>query len=87
MGLVTTAKAKSVSQVLRYHGLQDFFDHVVTGDDVEFTKPAPDGYLAAVAKFGSRLNETIAIEDSEAGVLAAKAAGIQCVRVASFEAE
>lgn len=53
------------------------------GDDVARTKPAPDLYLAAVECLGVAPGEAMAVEDSGAGVRAAKAAGLDCVAVPS----
>ncbi|MGB3548285.1 MAG: HAD family phosphatase [Saprospiraceae bacterium] len=47
----------------------------ITADDVEHLKPAPDIYLAAAAALGVDPAACVAIEDSEAGSLAARAAG------------
>lgn len=57
------------------------FDHLVFGEDVERCKPAPDLYLEAVRRMGIEPEETMALEDSEAGVIAAKAAGLYVVAV------
>lgn len=38
-------------------------------------KPAPDGYVEAIKELGSSPNETIVLEDSNAGIASAKAAG------------
>lgn len=54
---------------------------VVCGDDVPRMKPAPDGYLKAVASLGVEPRETVAIEDTTSGVQAAKAAGLLTVAV------
>jgi beta-phosphoglucomutase-like phosphatase (HAD superfamily) len=52
-------------------------------DDVEQPKPAPDLYLAATRCLGVAPAEAIAIEDSQSGVEAARAAGLHCVAVPS----
>jgi mannitol-1-/sugar-/sorbitol-6-phosphatase len=48
---------------------------VITGDDVQNGKPAPDGYLLAAAKLGVPIASCIVFEDSPAGVAAGRAAG------------
>jgi putative hydrolase of the HAD superfamily len=53
-----------------------YFDAVVTGDDVSFTKPAPDSYLLALDQLEVVGKEAIAFEDTPAGVRAAATAGI-----------
>jgi HAD superfamily hydrolase (TIGR01509 family) len=55
------------------------FDVVLAGDVVEHKKPAPDIYLMALERLGVPAAETIVIEDSRNGLLAATAAGLRCV--------
>ena len=52
---------------------------LVTADDVARGKPAPDGYLAAAALLGVPPEDSIVLEDSGAGVDAARAAGVRLV--------
>ncbi|MFW6181186.1 MAG: HAD family hydrolase [Spirochaetota bacterium] len=59
----------------------DCFDHLVFGDQVERCKPAPDLYLEALRRLRLEPEETVALEDSEAGVTAARAAGLYVVAV------
>ena len=61
---------------------------VVTGEDVQFKKPAPDLFLAAAARLGRAPHECTVVEDAVNGLEAAKAAGMRCVAVAqTFPAE
>jgi len=53
------------------------------GDDVARAKPAPDVYLAVLECLGVAAHEAIAVEDSGAGVRAAREAGLYCVAVPS----
>jgi len=55
------------------------FDAVLAGDVVEHKKPAPDIYLMALERLGVPAAETLVIEDSRNGLLAATAAGLRCV--------
>ena len=54
---------------------------LVSADDVERGKPAPDCYLAAAAAFGAEPKDCIAIEDSTGGIAAARAAGMDVIAV------
>ena len=54
---------------------------LVSADDVERGKPAPDCYLAAAAAFGVEPNACVAIEDSAGGIAAARAAGMDVIAV------
>lgn len=55
------------------------FDLVLAGDVVERKKPAPDIYVLALERLGLDASETLAIEDSRNGLLAATGAGLRCV--------
>lgn len=61
--------------------LAGFFDAIVTADDVEHHKPAPDLYLLACKRLGVRPADAIAFEDSIVGVHSARAAGLTVVAV------
>ena len=52
---------------------------VLAGDVVERKKPAPDIYLLALERLGTSPAETLVIEDSRNGLLAAAEAGLRCV--------
>ncbi len=57
-------------------GLLDAFDVVVSGDEVEHGKPAPDMFLLAAARLGVEASACVVIEDSPPGVQAGLAAGM-----------
>ena len=63
--------------MLRYSGILDFFQFIVTNEDVTNPKPSPEGYILACQKLGLDASEVVVIEDGDYGVLAAQAAGIQ----------
>jgi HAD superfamily hydrolase (TIGR01509 family) len=63
-------------------GLAERFGVSVAGDEVEHSKPAPDGYLAALAGLGIESDGTVAIEDSVMGTRSALAAGMRVVAIA-----
>jgi sugar-phosphatase len=54
-------------------------EHLVTGGDVLAGKPAPDPYLLGAKKLGYLPSECVVFEDADAGVKAAKAAGVSLV--------
>jgi HAD superfamily hydrolase (TIGR01509 family) len=55
------------------------FDLLLAGDVVPRKKPAPDIYLLALERLGVPAAETLVIEDSRNGLLAARGAGLRCV--------
>jgi beta-phosphoglucomutase len=59
--------------------LRGYFETLVCGRDVLNQKPAPDPYLLAAERLASR--RPLVVEDSEAGVESARAAGFDVIRV------
>jgi HAD superfamily hydrolase (TIGR01509 family) len=81
LGLASSSSREWVIGHLERLGLRDYFACVRTGDDVPRTKPDPTVYLQVLACLGVSGAETVALEDSPNGALAAKRAGIFCVAV------
>ena len=61
--------------------MTEFFAKVFCGDEVERAKPFPDLYIAAARATGLPLSDCVAIEDSDNGIAAARAAGLDCIGV------
>ncbi len=59
------------------------FDVIAAGDEVAEKKPAPDIYLLALERLGVPAGRAIAFEDSRAGVLSARRAGLRVVATPS----
>ncbi|MGI9333216.1 MAG: HAD family hydrolase [Gammaproteobacteria bacterium] len=74
-GVATSSNVRQTEHVLGVADLRDRFEVIVTGDRIARGKPAPDIYLEAAARLGHEPRRCIALEDSDAGVLAATAAG------------
>ena len=83
LGLASNSTADWVLPGLERLGLRKHFSVVRTRETVTHHKPAPDVYLAALADLGVPLPPvgSLAFEDSEPGVRAAKAAGLYVVAV------
>jgi beta-phosphoglucomutase-like phosphatase (HAD superfamily) len=62
LGLVTTAKRSNAMQVLEFHNYASIFDLIITGDDVQKTKPDPEAYLLAIEKASVSSIEAITFE-------------------------
>ena len=75
-----------VRSTLAKTGLAPLFAVVVTADDVEHGKPAPDMFLLAAKFMGVEPAHCLVFEDGEPGIQAAKAAGMYCVAVATTHA-
>ncbi|EGG31622.1 HAD family hydrolase [Paenibacillus sp. HGF5] len=68
-----------ITAVLRKFDLLDQFECVVSGEEVEKGKPAPDVYLKAAELLGVEPEHCMVLEDARHGVAAAKAAGMTCI--------
>lgn len=88
MAVVSGAMRSDIELVLERAGLATYFELIVAGDDLTASKPEPDGYLLAVARLNEKYPEfdlqpieCLAVEDTFAGIEAAKKAGIQVAGV------
>lgn len=79
--LVTSSRRASAHRKLAVAGIADAFAHVVTVDDVQNPKPAPDPYLLAAGLLQLDPARCLAFEDSEPGAEAAHRAGCVVVQV------
>ncbi|OHD18550.1 MAG: hypothetical protein A2087_05215 [Spirochaetes bacterium GWD1_61_31] len=83
-GLKTAIASGSSPEIIRnsllWAGLSvDCVDMMASADEVPAGKPAPDVFLETCRRLGQHPRNCLVVEDSRAGVLAAKAAGIICV--------
>jgi beta-phosphoglucomutase-like phosphatase (HAD superfamily) len=75
-----------VRRSLEIVGFVDRFDVVVSAHEVAAPKPAPDPYLEACRRLGGEAGPSVvALEDSLAGVAAARAAGLTVIGIPSLE--
>jgi beta-phosphoglucomutase len=81
VGVVSGAARAEIVPVLEASGLSGSISFVVAAEDVERGKPHPDGYERAVALLDLAPGDVLVVEDTEAGVAAAKAAGTQTIAV------
>ena len=83
VAVVSGAGRREIEPVLSGAGLDGLVSVVVAADDLERGKPDPEGYLRAISALGGDLRPeaVVAFEDTEVGVAAAKAAGLNCVAV------
>lgn len=80
MAVASNSHAAYIEQALQACGLRRFFgDRIASSDHVERLKPAPDIYLLAARMLGVPAAQCVAVEDSQAGVAAAHAAGMRAI--------
>ena len=77
---VASSTTKPIIEViLKKLKLYDLFNIIISGDEVENGKPAPDIFLQAAARLSVKPLECVVVEDSYNGVKAAKSAGMYCL--------
>ncbi len=83
LGIVTAKRRATVGLAFeRLPELEANFDVVITSDDTERHKPAPDPILAALDRLAARTAEAVYVGDSPFDIRAAKTAGVHAVAVA-----
>ncbi len=83
IGLVSNSKRWLLDTVLEQ--LNHSFEHIISNEDIEHPKPAPDAYLKALQLFNVNANEALAVEDSPYGIESAKTAGIKTIGITSHK--
>jgi HAD superfamily hydrolase (TIGR01509 family) len=78
LGLASSSNRELIDLVLELSGMARFFRATVSSEEVARGKPTPDVYVEAARRLSVTPDRCAAIEDSENGILAAKAAGM-CV--------
>lgn len=83
MAIATGGSRMVIEKTLQIVGISDWFEEVVTADDVAEGKPAPDIFLRAAKLMGVSPTKCLALEDAPAGIVAAQRAGMQVIAIPS----
>ncbi len=81
MAVASSATLPTIELVVDALGIRGYFKTLTSGDEVAHGKPAPDVYLLAARRLGIDPRQCLAIEDTAAGITAAKAAAMYCVAI------
>jgi len=81
LAVATSSLSASARPFLDRHELIGFFEVIVTGEEVEHGKPAPDIYLCTAQHLGIRADRCLVVEDALPGVAAAKAAEMRVAAI------
>ncbi len=86
LAICSGSKSAEIEIILRQFGIEALFPTIVATEDVPTSKPDPAGYLLTLEHLRSGLpdltpNDCLVFEDSDAGIAAAKAAGMRVVAV------
>lgn len=79
IGLATSSTKDRALNILRQHGIIDYFNIFVFGNEVEKGKPNPDIFLKACEKLHENPKNCLVLEDSEAGIEASYSANIPVI--------
>jgi HAD superfamily hydrolase (TIGR01509 family) len=85
LGLASSANRPVIEAVLESVGVAELFAAVVSSEEVQRGKPAPDVYLAAAQKLDVEPPAAAAVEDSENGLRSASAAGMVVIAMPNRE--
>ncbi len=81
LAVASSSPRTLIEAVVGALGLADTFRVLVSSDEVEHGKPAPDVYLTAVERLGVPVDTCAAVEDSPNGIRAAVAAGLAVLAI------
>jgi HAD superfamily hydrolase (TIGR01509 family) len=81
LAVATSSVGASARPFLDRHRLTGFFEVIVTGEEVEHGKPAPDIYVCAAKQLGIPVDACLVVEDALPGVAAAKAAKMRVAAI------
>ena len=84
IGIATGSGKEFVEKILEINKIKDFFDFLVTGEDFSSSKPDPECFLKAIEKIKLPKEEIIIIEDSIAGITAAKSIDVKVFAIRTY---
>ena len=89
LGVVSSSPRAVIDRFLDRLGVDDCIDRAarIGGDDVRASKPDPDGYLKGARALGIAPAQCLVFEDSQAGLLAAQAAGMRSIFITCCAAD
>ncbi|WP_306644059.1 beta-phosphoglucomutase [Sanyastnella coralliicola] len=73
------SSSRNAPRILEAVGLTSFFDSVIDGNKVTYSKPDPEVFLLGAKEVGVKPSEAVVFEDAQAGVAAGKAGGFYVI--------
>lgn len=83
MAVATSSNRKYLHDALSRFELHNYFQALLSADDVRHAKPSPEIFLKAAQALEKEPEECVVIEDSLNGIIAAKRAGMIAIAVLS----
>ncbi|MFN4227235.1 MAG: HAD family hydrolase [Candidatus Ratteibacteria bacterium] len=85
IAIASNSDKKFILKVVEVTNIYDYFDLIVTRNDVKRPKPFADIYFEVIKRLNIPPEKLIAFEDSETGILAAKSSGIFCIAITTTQ--
>ena len=79
LSLASSSGRKLIDIFTQQTNIAHYFEVIMSGDDVQYSKPNPEIFLKVAQWYGLTATQFTVIEDSTNGIKAAKSAGMQCV--------
>lgn len=86
LAVASSSLKEDIVENMKTFGIEDCFEAFVSGSECEHGKPDPEIFLKAATVIGKKPEECVVVEDSTAGVQAAKKAGMKCIGYAPKDA-
>lgn len=83
MAVASSANRRAIDEALEKTGIAKYFSAIVSANDIKNSKPHPEIFLKAAELLNVNPKDCLVFEDSPWGVMAAKAAGMKCIAVAT----
>lgn len=87
VAIASSSAKDSIVKMMDSNRISSYFDQVVSGFDVPFSKPDPAIYLETLRRLGVSKEQCIVIEDSMVGIEAAKRAGLYVIAKREYRFE
>lgn len=75
----SSGPSENVDLLMKALKIEEFFDSVITAEDIQNGKPSPDVFLLASEKINIKPENCVVIEDAPVGIEAAKRANMKCI--------
>lgn len=85
LAIASNSRKENVITILNILGITNFFSTILSNNDVVNAKPDPEIFIAAMNSVNASPNETLILEDSEAGKYAAITSGAHVLEVDSLD--
>lgn len=79
VALASSSTQEEIAELIDPVGIRRYFSVVMSGEELAESKPNPEIYLRTLARLGVNARDAVAVEDSDTGIAAARAAGLEVV--------